>query len=119
MELSSEGLDQSVIPNPAPPEEKQYSSRSTDLIWALYCRLQASQTRQIQRLRSAVNHNEDSGSHDSDMILFKQFLYRTVQGALNLEESTLLEFGNDGDRDCAFPHRYNPFIVGPADDIGD
>ena len=54
-----------------------------------------------------MNHNEDSGSHDSDMILFKQFLYRTVQGALNLEESTLLEFGNDGDRDCAFPHRYN------------
>ena len=32
VELSSEGLDQSVIPDPAPPEEKQYSSRSTDLI---------------------------------------------------------------------------------------
>ena len=33
------------------------SSRFTGLIWALYCRLQASLTRQIQRLRSAVNSN--------------------------------------------------------------
>ena len=53
------------------------------------------------------------------MILFKQFLYRVVQGALDLEESTLSVFGKDGDRDCAFSHRYNPFIDGPADDLGD
>ena len=53
------------------------------------------------------------------MILFKQFLYRVVQGALDPEESTLFVFGKDGDRDCAFPHRYNPFIDGPADDLGD
>ena len=68
-------------------------------------------------LSSAVHVH--SGSHDPDMILFKQFLYRVVQGALDPEESTLSVFGKDGDRDCAFPHRYNPFIDGPADDLGD
>ena len=53
------------------------------------------------------------------MILFKQFLYRVVQGALYPEVITLPVFGKDGNRDCALPNRYNTFIAGAADDLGD